>query len=361
MIDEVREEFRAGWRKGAEYGVRDELHRLGTWTRRLPAGLARFTHDQLRALWRVTVCLLRDTLRGTPVLAGILARGLTRGARAALRASTGAGAAASTKARAKPAGPAAEEEGQETAPVEEAQFAADAPAGPPWKRRRGTAKALGKQAPPAAPSAAVRGGPADVLERVAVGFLVLAVGATFGGMALGALGSLLAPYARGIVFGLAVVWCLAAAMVAPRDEEPTADVENPTENDHEESAGETQQESDPWPARREAIRAFVEEEVAAGAAGHREAKGKGAPVDALLAELQRRGVAEVWGRDAMIDILRRAGITVRPQMKFRIGGKQKTPPGVHIDDLANDLGFRPRLPSHLVPDLTPPPGPSRLL
>ncbi|TFV33171.1 hypothetical protein E4K10_30285 [Streptomyces sp. T1317-0309] len=59
----------------------------------------------------------------------------------------------------------------------------------------------------------------------------------------------------------------------------------------------------------------------------------------------------------MTGLLERCGITVREQMKFRVGGKQKNTPGVHIEDLARDLGHAPRLPAHLVPDLTPTPTP----
>ncbi|QNT94886.1 hypothetical protein HEP81_04613 [Streptomyces griseofuscus] len=364
VVDELREEFREGWRAGVERGgLRDELHRLTAWTRRQPGSLARFALKQMHALWHVTVSLIRDAFRGTPVLAGILVRALARGVRAAVRASTGGGAAAS----AKPADPAAAEECQEPAPTEEAQFTADAPAGPPWKRRKGAAQSPGKQAPPTASSAPAKVGPADALERVAIGFLVLTVGATFGGMALGALGGLLAPYESGIILGLAVVWCLVAAMVAPRDEEPTADVEedaddeDPTENDHEMSAGEQAHEVDAWPTLRAAIRNCVEQEAAAGAGGFKEAKGRGVIVDDLVAPLQRRGVTQATDRKAVIGLLESAEIRWREQMKFRIGGKQKNRPGVHVADLAEDLGRRPRLPAELVPDLTPQPGPSREL
>lgn len=369
-LDEVREEFRAGWREGAERGgIRDEAHRLSAWTRRLPAGLARFALGQLRALWTVTVALLRDALRGTPVLVGILARGLARGVRAAIRASAGAGAAAPTPAPApaaepetKPKAPAAAEEGQEPAPVE-APPAAVALMGPPWKRRKAAAKAPAKHAP-ATPPAPARGGLADVLERFVIGFLALAVVATFGGMALGALGSVLAPYVGGIILVLVVAWLVAAAMVAPQPGQPVDqedEGEDRAENDHAKSAGEEPREIDPWPILRAAIRNCVEQETATGAGGFKDAKGRGVRMDDLVAPLQRRGVAEAVDRKAVIDLLERAEITYREQMKFRVGGKQKNAPGVHVDDLANDLGYRPRLPAGLVPDLTPQPGPSREL
>lgn len=354
-VQDLREEFRTGFHEGAARGgVADELRVLGAWLRRLPRRLAGFARAQLRALWALTVVLLRDALRGSPVLTGIILRGIARGVRAAVSGSAGAGAAAPAPA------PAADGEDQEQ-PEKEARLADQTPAGPPWKKSRNApakaAPVLQKPAP--APAGKSLG---DLMELAGIGFLVLALAVTFGGALLGTLGPLLAPYASGIVLILSVAWCVAAAIVAPRDEEPGEDgddKEDPTENDHENPAGEQDQEPDPWPAQREAIRAFVEAEVAAGNAGYRDAKGKGAPVDALLAGLQRRGSAQGWDRNTMLDLLEKADITVRQQMKFRIGGKQKTPPGVHIDDLTNNLGFRPRLPAHLVPNLTPQPGPSR--
>ncbi|MGA5202760.1 hypothetical protein [Streptomyces variegatus] len=373
-VRDLREEFRAGYREGAERGsAGEELRRLGAWLLHLPGGLARFLAGQLRALWSVTIAFLRDALRGSPVLVGILVRRIAR-ARAVARGSGGAGAAApaptpAAKPEPKESAPAADGEGQEQ-PEAEAQHAEEAPAGPPWKRsRKAPAKpAPAPQAPAPAPApAGKRAG--DLVDTAGIGFLVLVLVVAFGEMFLGYLGDLLAPYVGAIVLVLVVAWCVAAAIVAPRREEAPADEEedvldedrdeDPAENDHEKSAGEEVQETDPWPAQREAIRAFVEVEVAAGNAGYRDAKGKGAPVDALLVELQRRGSAQGWDRNAMLDLLDRAGITVRQQMKFRIGGRQKTPPGVHVDDLTDDLGFRPRLPAHLVPDITPQPGPSR--
>lgn len=367
-VRELREEFRAGYRGAAERGsAGEELRRLVAWLRRLPGGLARFLAGQLRALWSLTVGFLRDALRGTPVLVRSLVRGASRAVRASRSAGAGAAAPAPAPAAKPEQAPAAKDDDQEQ-PEEEARHAEEAPAGPPWKKPR-KAPAKTATAPPKPAPAPAGKSAGDLVDMAGIGFLVLVLVVTFGGMVLGYLGDLLAPYASGITLVLVAAWCVAAAIVAPRPEEAPADEEedvvdedqdeDPTENDHETSAGERDQETDPWPAQREAIRAFVEAEVAAGNAGYRDAKGKGAPVDALLAELQRRGAARGWDRNAMLGLLERAGITVRQQMKFRIGGKQKTPPGVHIDDLTIDLGFRPRLPAHLVPDLTPEPGPSR--
>ncbi|XVV35004.1 hypothetical protein ACQPXT_13550 [Streptomyces sp. CA-100214] len=333
---DVRDEFRAGWREGLERGgAADEARRFGAWLLHLPGAAARFLAGQLRALWTLSVSFLHDALRGTPVLIGILVQAIGRGARAVARGSAGAGVAApapAAKPEPKPSAPAAEDEGQEQA-EEEAQHTDQAPAGPLWKKRR---KAPAKAAPAAQVPAAAPAGKnlGDLAETAGIAFLVLVLVVTFGGMLLGYLGSLLAPYASGIVLGAVVAWSVAAAIVAPRpgvaepvdEDQDDEDEESHTENDHEEPAGEEGQETDPWPAQRAAIRAFVEAEVAAGNAGHRDAKGKGAPVDQLLAELQSRGSAQGWERNAMLDLLDRAGITVRQQMKFRIGGKQKTPP-----------------------------------
>lgn len=359
---DIREEFRTGWREGLDGGgPADEARRLLGWLRRLPGTLTRFAVRQLRALWGLSAGFLRDALRGSPVLLGIIFRSIAKAARAAGRRSAGAGAAA------PPAAAAVDDKDQEQ-PGQTAQHAEQAPHRPPWaklSKAPATAAVPGARKPEPGPAGKSL---ADIAETAGIGFLVLVLAVTFGGMALGVVGSLIAPYASGLAVGVVAVWCVAAATVAARpagrgtagkERDEPAGGASPAGNDHERLAGEEGRETDPWPARREAIRAFVEAEVAAGNAGYRDAKGKGAPVDALLAELQRRGAAQGWDRNAMLDLLERAGITVRQQMKFRIGGKAKTPPGVHVDDLAGDLGFRPRIPAHLVPDLTPEPGPSR--
>src|SRR5690606_36399311 len=117
------------------------------------------------------------------------------------------------------------------------------------------------------------------------------------------LARLLAPYASGIYLGAAVVWCVAAAIVAHRadqsdDEDEDVEDDDPTANDHE-TSGEEHQETDPWPAVRTAVRECVEEETAAGAAGRRDAKGRGARIDDLVDVLQRRGVADAVDRKAV--------------------------------------------------------------
>ncbi|MXM66779.1 hypothetical protein GR925_25940 [Streptomyces sp. HUCO-GS316] len=231
--------------------------------------------------------------------------------------------------------------------------------------------------PPAKPrtgkvaQAARRGG--DGLQNAALALVVLLVAGGFLSSLGAALLYLLRPYMTIVVTVLTLTWFLAAL---------TADAVTRPEVDHDEDAGEypTEEEpedveeepedveeipqEDPWPAQRELLRAFVEDRVTAGAAGHTKGvKGRGARLDDLLAEQQANGGLIGLDRNAFRDLLERAGITIREQMKFRVledtenGPKwrQKTPPGVHIEDLARDLGRTPRLPAHLVPDLTPTP------
>ncbi|CAL9610875.1 hypothetical protein SUDANB1_05623 [Streptomyces sp. enrichment culture] len=197
--------------------------------------------------------------------------------------------------------------------------------------------------------------PAATTRRQAAGDRAEQLGMTVlvGGFVLAALGSAavvvahhLAPYARGLVFSFLAGWYLLAAAVAPGEDQEDDDT---PENDHEKSAGEQPKEEDPWSRQRETIRRFVEHEVAAGAAGHRVAKGKGARVDDLTARLFPDGTPDGWDRRSTVDLLWRCGISVRDQMKFQFDGKAQTPPGVHVDDLAKDLGRTPQLPPHLVP------------
>ncbi|RLU82073.1 hypothetical protein CTZ27_31490 [Streptomyces griseocarneus] len=287
--------------------------------------------------------LPRDIRRGTPVLIRHIARGLHAALRAALRGIGRPGSAATTPAT----GHLAETgDDQQTATMKTPN---GQPAGPPWKKS--------KRDPSAAAPAPAAGGRslADLAEIAATGFLILAVAATVLGMVLGYLGRLLAPYRWGIALGLAIIWCFAAAIVAPhKDTLYPEDGDDPdTENDHEKLAGEEPPEPDEWSLQREAVRELVEDKVAAGAAGHAEAKGKGARIDDILAGLQAKGIATTeWDRKTAREFLERAGITVRDQMKFRIDGEPQNQPGVHVDDLAENLGRRPLLPTHLVPDLT---------
>ncbi|MEU9744860.1 hypothetical protein [Streptomyces niveus] len=298
--------------------------------------------------------LPRDIRCGSPVLLRHITRGLRAALRAALRALRGTGStvpAPASPPSAEAAGQVPHERAKEDSPKEQAP---QVPASRPWAKGKQT-----PAAPGSGPAAAGEGGVADLAEAVVVGFLCLALAVTFLGMVLGFLGRILAPYRWGVGFILAVAWCIAAAIAAPQGASARASAEATREdtitNDHEMLAGEEPPApSTPW----EAVREFVEGAVAAGAAGFADAKGRGARVDDLLLGLQGKGLAGAgWDRKAAIVFLESAGITVREQMKFRLAGRQKNHPGVHIDDLADDLGHRPRLPAHLVPDITPQPTP----
>lgn len=95
--------------------------------------------------------------------------------------------------------------------------------------------------------------------------------------------------------------------------------------------------------------ALVEQEVAT--AVHQGTKG--VRVGTLLGNLQERGHLPDWDEARLTAMLRSIGIKVRDQMYFKINGKKSNKPGVHVEDLTKALGHAPRLPTHLVPDLTP--------
>ncbi|MDX3345940.1 hypothetical protein PV708_39225 [Streptomyces sp. ME02-6977A] len=208
----------------------------------------------------------------------------------------------------------------------------------------------------------------DLLERLALGVLTIGVACTALSGVLTVAWKFLTPYAGWGALGLAVAWCATAAHLAPAPDT--------TENDHEMWAGEQPREDDTeedpeddgevkearWAAAQESLLVLVEQRAAAIAGRHVEGiKGRGVPVDYLLAELQKKGILPGVGRKGVIELLEMAGITVRDQMSFSmledtptgLKWKKKTPPGVHVDDLAEALGRAPRLPAHLVPDLTP--------
>lgn len=213
-----------------------------------------------------------------------------------------------------------------------------------------------KAAPPARAAAAATGF-GDTMERLAMGALVVAVVCTGAVGLLSVVWVFAAPYAGWIALGLVVGWCLAAAAVAPADEDDAP------VNDHENEAGEPLQEEDPaevWARQRAGIRAFVEGAVAGGATGHYEEKGRGASVDLLLALLRKKRPLLGWERKQTIAFLKSADIPVRDQVSFyvekEVGGEvkkvKKVCPGVHVDDLTKELGYTPRLPGNLVPDIT---------
>lgn len=249
--------------------------------------------------------------------------------------------------------------------------------------KKGEEAADGQEAAEAAPAAksADTDGFGDLVEQFVLGGFSVAVVCVVLTGGLGMAWRHIAPYAWWLVLAVIVGWCLAAVAFAPE-----GDADTP-ENDHEKLAGERPQgdlEEDPgdefeddgeeapendeeakearWIAVQESLRTFVEDQVAAGAAGHvKGVRGKGARVDDLLAAQQAQGALPGMERKGMIELLEMAGITVREQMKFRVleatptgpKWKPKNVPGVHLEDLAQTLGRTPRLPARLVPDLTP--------
>ena len=215
------------------------------------------------------------------------------------------------------------------------------------------------------------GGIGGLAERLALGALVVALGGSALAGLLGALWLAVAPYAGWAGLGLILAWCVAAmcfAVATPEDDQETAGEEELEDDDETPGEEDEGQAEDAWEDAREKLRVFVERRATEVAAGHVEGvKGKGVRVDDLLAEQQRNGALLGVSRSGMIDLLQGAGITVRSQMSFRVledtgNGQEwvkKNVPGVHVEDLAKDLKRTPRLPPHLVPDLTPTPHPKR--
>lgn len=298
-------------------------------------------------------------LRGSWVLLCLLA-GLIR---SGLRRATSSTAAPAAPPPA-PKGPPAKVSIRKTdaPPAEGEEDAEEAGEEPPAKTVKGKAAKV---------AAAARAG-GDSLQNGALLIIVLLV--IGGGLSsvTAALLYLLRPYMTIVGSALILIWFFAAL---------TADAVTRPEDDHEEDAGEDLHEEetgedveeveadapetpaeDPWPAQRDLLRKYVEHRVTACASGLKQGlKGRGARVDDLLAEQQENGGLIGFDRKAMITLLEKAGIRVREQMKFRVqeeteaGWKwvQKNVPGVHIQDLAEDLGRNPNMPAHLVPDHAP--------
>ncbi|MFD7954357.1 hypothetical protein ACFV4X_12765 [Streptomyces ardesiacus] len=86
---------------------------------------------------------------------------------------------------------------------------------------------------------------------------------------------------------------------------------------------------------------------------------KGVRIGVLLQLLQDRGHLRDWDELRLVALLRSIEIPVRDQMYFKIDGRKSNKPGVHVEDLTEALGRAPRLPAHLVPDLTPHQAPAR--
>jgi hypothetical protein len=136
---------------------------------------------------------------------------------------------------------------------------------------------------------------------------------------------------------LALAVPVAAMMLAPDDHQ----------DDHQEAAPKVPPAED---GRGAALWGLVEEEVAA--AVHNGRKGERAAV--LLEKSKKKGLVPTeWEEKQFKRTLQALGIPVREQMHFRVNGKKANKVGVHVQDLTQALGRAPRLPAHLVPDLTP--------
>lgn len=112
--------------------------------------------------------------------------------------------------------------------------------------------------------------------------------------------------------------------------------------------------------KRAALLKRVEEEVAAAV----QQGGKGVRIGGLLDSIQADGSLPGWDTARLKELLKAVGVPLREQMHFRVNEVKTNQPGVHVDDLARSLGHSPRLPAHLVPDLSrteapagPPAGP----
>ncbi|MCX4458529.1 hypothetical protein OOK58_42205 [Streptomyces sp. NBC_01728] len=256
------------------------------------------------------------------------------------------------------------------------KLAVSRPAAPPAKPKTAKADAEEdaedaeveeKAKPKAAPTRPV----GNFTDQLGLAILAIVVGCGALSMVGTVLLYLLRPYMTIVATVLVLGWFAAAL---------TADLVTRPENDHEKLAGEEPQGDAPeeaeeegpeddeearearWQAAQERLRTFVEHQVAATAGGYVEGiKGRGARVDDLLAEQQENGGLPGMERKGLMELLEMAGITVREQMKFRVleetsagwKWKQKNVPGVHVEDLAEDIGRTPRLPAHLVPSLDP--------
>lgn len=283
---------------------------------------------------------------GSPVLGGMILSALWRGVQTASRTQSTAAPAPAPKKTAKAAKPVKFTKDDE--PADDSGEATDE-----------------DEKPEKATPAEKAGDLGDTVERLAMGALVIGVACVMATGVFAFVWSFLAPYAGWIVSGLIIGWCLAAVHVAPElcDDEDQEDEHTPV-NDHENAAGEQPQEVAPareWARQRSAIRHYVEGAVAAGAAGYREEKGRGASVDSMLAEMQAKQPLPGWDRKRMIEFLELADIPVRDQVSFyvieEVNGREKKVkknlPAVHVDDLAEELGKTPSLPPQFVPDITP--------
>jgi hypothetical protein len=161
----------------------------------------------------------------------------------------------------------------------------------------------------------------------------------------------------------AAVWfvgcCLIAACRGDFVEGP-GEVEepDPTPEDDQEMVGEQHTDTTTQPdaeSKAKWLRQHVEYETAAAIQRPKDSPvhGKGVRVEDLLAGIQADGSLPGWDVKQFGALLTGIGIPVREQMYFKVDGRKSNCPGVHAEDLTTALGRAPRLPPHLVPDLTP--------
>jgi len=168
----------------------------------------------------------------------------------------------------------------------------------------------------------------------------------------------------------ALCWCAAAWMYSPAPE-PTAaadaDAEPTDAEDAEPAAGDDDVPGEQRPLTAEETaaryRLCVEHAVAARYAEGVRGMMQGVHIQDLLTGLRAEGRVSDPRLDttALARYLRLIGIPIRDPLPLKVNRKTVNRVGVHHDDLAAYLGRTPRLPPHLVPDLTPcegPPGPA---
>ncbi|MFB7836086.1 hypothetical protein [Streptomyces sp. NPDC056056] len=179
---------------------------------------------------------------------------------------------------------------------------------------------------------------------------------------------------------LLIVWLVSGFPAAPAEEYVT-DAQDETEDDTDAEAEEDDEteeqvepeaEEEPAPAgptpeeiiarTKKTLTEIIEAEVAAGEAGHGPVRGRGARLVDILATLRMTKGLTIpgdWTKERLAAVVTsELGIKYRKQMSFYADGdkpgetKKLNEWGIHYDDLTEALGHTPRLPAHLVPDLT---------
>ncbi|MFJ3097964.1 hypothetical protein [Streptomyces hydrogenans] len=170
-------------------------------------------------------------------------------------------------------------------------------------------------------------------------------------------------------WALAVVWILAVAGVAisnapqkepaPEDDQETGEEDRGTgeydgeEDDDQDGEKEDEEEGDAAFKTRRAQFLKVIEEAMAVSLHNGTNEGRGIRITVLLAIFHKKQHLLDWDEKKLRAFLESIEIPVRDQIYFKVKGKKDNKPGVHLDDLTELLGHAPRLPAHLVPDLTP--------